>query len=53
MGPSDHAIFIRVPVGIVMLFLEPISHLARLLSLTIRLYGNMRAGTWSSWCSSP
>lgn len=27
-----------------MLFLEPISHLARLLSLTIRLYGNMFAG---------
>lgn len=46
MGPSDPrmSIFIRVPVGIMMLFLEPISHLARLLSLTIRLYGNMFAG---------
>jgi F-type H+-transporting ATPase subunit a len=46
LGPSDPkmSIFIKVPVGILMLFLEPISHLARLLSLTIRLYGNMFAG---------
>jgi F-type H+-transporting ATPase subunit a len=46
LGPSDPrmSIWIKVPVGILMLFLEPISHLARLLSLTIRLYGNMFAG---------
>src|SRR5436853_4290333 len=43
LGPSDPrmSIWIKIPVGILMLFLEPISHLARLLSLTIRLYGNM------------
>jgi F-type H+-transporting ATPase subunit a len=46
LGPSDPkmSIWIKIPVGILMLFLEPISHLARLLSLTIRLYGNMFAG---------
>ncbi|HEY4053902.1 MAG TPA: F0F1 ATP synthase subunit A [Terriglobales bacterium] len=46
LGPSDPrmSILIRVPVAILMLILEPISHLARLLSLTVRLYGNMFAG---------
>jgi F-type H+-transporting ATPase subunit a len=46
LGPSDPkmSIWIKIPVAVLMLFLEPISHLARLLSLTIRLYGNMFAG---------
>ena len=37
-------IFIRLPISILMLMIEPISHLARVMSLTIRLYGNMFAG---------
>ena len=35
---------IRLPISILMLLIEPISHLARVMSLTIRLYGNMFAG---------
>ena len=38
------SIFIRLPISILMLMIEPISHLARVMSLTIRLYGNMFAG---------
>ncbi len=37
-------IFIRIPVSLLMLVIEPISHLARVLSLTIRLYANIFAG---------
>ena len=47
LGPSDPTIpmYIRIPVGFLMAVLvEPISHLARVASLTIRLYGNMFAG---------
>ena len=46
LGPSDPSIslVIRIPVAILMLVIEPISHLARLLSLTIRLWANMFAG---------
>ena len=38
------SLFIRLPISILMLLIEPISHLARVMSLTIRLYGNMFAG---------
>ena len=37
-------LFIRIPVSLLMLVIEPISHLARVLSLTIRLYANIFAG---------
>ena len=37
-------LWIRLPISILMLLIEPISHLARVMSLTIRLYGNMFAG---------
>lgn len=38
------SIFMRIPLSILMLCIEPISHLARVVSLTVRLYGNMFAG---------
>ena len=38
------SIFMRIPLSILMLAIEPISHLARVVSLTVRLYGNMFAG---------
>src|SRR5216684_2989366 len=38
------ALFIRVPLSILMLPIEIVSHLARLLSLTVRLWANMFAG---------
>lgn len=46
LGPSDRSIsiFIRIPLGLLMLIIEPISHAARVLSLTIRLWANMFAG---------
>lgn len=46
LGPSDSSIsiFIRIPLAIIMLPIEIISHLARVLSLTIRLWANMFAG---------
>lgn len=46
LGHQDPStpIFIRVPVSLLMLLIEPISHLARVLSLTIRLYANIFAG---------
>lgn len=46
LGHQDPSmsIFIRLPISILMLLIEPISHLARVMSLTIRLYGNMFAG---------
>jgi F-type H+-transporting ATPase subunit a len=46
LGPSDStmSIFIRVPLALLMLPIEIISHLARVLSLTIRLFANMYAG---------
>jgi F-type H+-transporting ATPase subunit a len=46
LGPFDSSTptYIRVPVGLLMLVIEPISHLARVISLTVRLYGNIFAG---------
>ncbi len=46
LGPSDSSISlaIRIPLAIIMLPIEIISHLARMLSLTIRLWANMFAG---------
>ncbi len=38
------SLFIRVPLSILMLPIEIVSHLARVLSLTIRLWANMFAG---------
>jgi len=46
LGPSDASmsIFIRIPLALLMLPIELISHFARMLSLTIRLFANMFAG---------
>ena len=46
MGPSDPSIslIIRIPLAIIMIPIEIISHLARMLSLTVRLFANMFAG---------
>jgi len=46
LGPSDPtmSIFIRIPLALLMLPIELISHFARMLSLTIRLFANMFAG---------
>jgi F-type H+-transporting ATPase subunit a len=46
LGPSDPtmSLFIRVPLSILMLPIEIVSHMARVLSLTIRLWANMFAG---------
>jgi F-type H+-transporting ATPase subunit a len=46
LGPSDAtmSIFIRLPLACLLLPIELISHLARVLSLTIRLFANMYAG---------
>jgi F-type H+-transporting ATPase subunit a len=46
LGPSDPtmSIFIRIPLAMLLLPIELISHLARVLSLTIRLFANMYAG---------
>jgi len=46
LGPFDSSTptYIRVPVGLLMLVIEPLSHLARVISLTVRLYGNIFAG---------
>jgi F-type H+-transporting ATPase subunit a len=41
---ASMSIYIRLPISVLMLLIEPISHLARVMSLTIRLYGNMFAG---------
>jgi F-type H+-transporting ATPase subunit a len=38
------SLFMRIPLAILMFPIEIISHLARVLSLTIRLYANMFAG---------
>ena len=38
------SLFIRVPLALLLLPIELISHLARVLSLTIRLFANMYAG---------
>ncbi|HSA93591.1 MAG TPA: F0F1 ATP synthase subunit A [Terriglobales bacterium] len=45
-GPSDPSmsLFIRLPLAIVMVPIEIISHLARMLSLTVRLFANIFAG---------
>ncbi len=46
LGPSDPSmpIVLRLPLALLMLPIELISHLARVLSLTIRLFANMYAG---------
>jgi F-type H+-transporting ATPase subunit a len=46
LGPSDPSmsLFIRIPLSILMLPIEIVSHSARVLSLTIRLWANMFAG---------
>jgi F-type H+-transporting ATPase subunit a len=46
LGPSDKdmSLIIRIPLAILMFPIELISHLARVLSLTIRLFANMFAG---------
>jgi F-type H+-transporting ATPase subunit a len=46
LGPSDKdmSLIIRIPLAVLMLPIELISHSARVLSLTIRLYANMFAG---------
>jgi F-type H+-transporting ATPase subunit a len=46
LGPSDPTmtIFIRLPLAMLLLPIELVSHLARVLSLTIRLTANMLAG---------
>jgi F-type H+-transporting ATPase subunit a len=46
LGHQDPSmsIWMRIPLGLLMLIIEPVSHLARLISLTARLYGNMFAG---------
>ncbi|MBZ5719936.1 MAG: F0F1 ATP synthase subunit A [Acidobacteriia bacterium] len=45
-GPSDPTMgwIIRLPLAVLMLPIELISHLARMLSLTVRLFANMFAG---------
>ncbi len=51
LGPSDPtiSIFIRIPLALLMLPIEMISHLARVLSLTVRLFANMFAGDMVTW----
>jgi F-type H+-transporting ATPase subunit a len=46
LGHQDPStpLLIRIPVSLLMLLIEPVSHLARVLSLTIRLYANIFAG---------
>ncbi len=46
LGPQDPStpLIMRIPLSALMLIIEPISHLARVLSLTVRLYANMFAG---------
>lgn len=46
LGPADPtmSLFVRIPLAILMLPIEIVSHSARLLSLTIRLWANMFAG---------
>jgi F-type H+-transporting ATPase subunit a len=46
LGPSDPtmSVFVRIPLALLMLPIELISHFARMLSLTIRLFANMFAG---------
>ena len=46
MGPMWWLAIIMIPI-------EIISHLARMLSLTVRLYANMFAGDMVTWCFSP
>ena len=45
-GPADPtmSIFMRIPLGILMFPIEIISHCARMLSLTVRLWANIFAG---------
>jgi F-type H+-transporting ATPase subunit a len=50
-GPSDPSIhiLIRIPIAILMFPIELVSHLARMLSLTVRLFANMFAGDMVTW----
>jgi len=43
-GPSIGPWYANLPMGILMVPIEAVSHLARMLSLTVRLYANMFAG---------
>ena len=51
LGPSDPSMpwVIRIPLAMLMLPIEIISHLARILSLTVRLFANMFAGDMVTW----
>src|SRR5207244_11142372 len=51
LGPSDPSMswVIRIPLAILMVPIELISHLARMLSPTVRLYANMFAGDMVIW----
>ncbi len=51
LGPSDSSmpIFIRIPLALLMLPIELVSHSARVLSLTVRLFANMFAGDMVTW----
>ena len=51
LGPSDATmpILIRIFLALLMLPIELISHLARVLSLTVRLFANMFAGDMVTW----
>ena len=44
LGPADMPLVMRIVLGALLLPIEIISHLARVLSLTIRLFANMFAG---------
>lgn len=45
-GPADSSmsLFIRIPLALLMFPIEIVSHVARMLSLTVRLFANMFAG---------
>jgi F-type H+-transporting ATPase subunit a len=51
LGPSDGSMSLltRIPLAMLLLPIELISHLARVLSLTIRLTANMFAGDMVTW----
>jgi F-type H+-transporting ATPase subunit a len=45
-GPSDKSmsLWIRIPLAVLLIPIEVVSHLARVMSLTVRLFANMFAG---------
>ncbi len=51
LGPSDATmpLLIRIPLAVLMFPIEVISHMARVLSLTVRLFANMFAGDMVTW----